>query len=85
MYRTQGVVDLTAPTMTAEEAADYLGISRTMAYAEAQRYRDSGGTVGLPNLKLGGRVLIITALVIAMVQAPTTASDLSPLTDLTAV
>jgi hypothetical protein len=63
MY-TQGVVDLTDPTMTVEEAADYLGISRTMAYTEAERYRRSGGVAGLPNLKFGGRVLVITALVV---------------------
>ena len=49
------------PTMTVEAAAEYIGISRATAYAEARRYRHSGGTAGLPNIKIGGRVLVLTA------------------------
>jgi hypothetical protein len=83
MMHIQRVVDLAAPTMTVEDAADYLGISRTTAYAEAQRYRRTGGAVGLPNLKFGGRVLVITALVIELLHARTDAvvenADSSPL------
>jgi len=56
-------LDPSSPTMTVEVAAEYLGISRTVAYSEAQRYRDTGGRAGLPNIKLGGRVLVLTALV----------------------
>ena len=45
------------PTMSVEDAAQLLGISRTMAYTEAARYRDTDGRCGLPNVRLGGRVL----------------------------
>ena len=58
--------ELSSPTMTVEEAAAYIGVSRATAYAEAQRYRDSGGTIGLPNIKLGGRVLVLTTVLIQL-------------------
>jgi hypothetical protein len=70
---TRDVIDLTAATMTVEEAAEYLGISRTMAYSEATRYRRSEGAVGLPNLKFGGRVLVITTLLVELLTARTNA------------
>ena len=36
------------PTMTVEEAARLLGISRTMAYTEAARYRATDGATAFP-------------------------------------
>jgi hypothetical protein len=43
MRSSAPLLDLSAPTITVEEAAEYLGISRGMAYAEASRYRRSHG------------------------------------------
>ena len=57
----------TPPTMTVEDAAKLLGISRTMAYTEAARYRATDGCHGLPNIRLGGRVLVLTAPLLDMV------------------
>jgi hypothetical protein len=71
MTSSESLLDLSAPTVTVEEAAQYLGISRAMAYTEADRYRRTGGTVGIPNLKLGGRVLVITALLIELLKTGT--------------
>jgi excisionase family DNA binding protein len=39
--------------MTVEEAAEYLRVSRALAYQLARQYRISGGTAGLPVLELG--------------------------------
>ncbi len=41
------------PLLTIEEAARYLGISRSLAYALAAEYLDSGGTAGLPVIRFG--------------------------------
>lgn len=40
------------------EAAEILGISRNAAYAAAKQYRESGGSQGLPNLKIGGSLRV---------------------------
>src|SRR3954447_20797616 len=55
-----------SPTMRVEDAAQLLGISRTMAYTEAARYRETDGRHGLPNVRLGGRVVLLTALVLVL-------------------
>jgi excisionase family DNA binding protein len=39
--------------LTIEEAADVLRISRNTAYALAKRWRETGGTEGLPVIELG--------------------------------
>ena len=49
------------PTLAVEDAARLLGVSRTTAYIEAARYRRSDGAQGLPNFRLGHRVLVPTA------------------------
>jgi len=41
-----------------EEAADVLRVSRSHAYDMARRYISSGGTDGLPVLKLGTRLRV---------------------------
>ncbi len=69
MRSSASLLDLSSPTISVEEAAEYLGISRAMAYAEAERYRRSDGAVGLPNLKFGGRVLVISALLVELLKA----------------
>ena len=72
------------PTMSVDDAAQLLGISRTMAYTEAARYRDTDGRHGLPNVRLGGRVLVLTALVLELVRAAPIASPSEPMTSSTA-
>ena len=72
------------PTMSVEDAAQLLGISRTMAYTEAARYRDTDGRHGLPNVRLGGRVLVLTALVLELVRSVPIDSPSEPLTSSTA-
>jgi hypothetical protein len=71
MRSSASLLDLRSPTITVEEAAEYLGISRAMAYSEAERYRRSDGAVGLPNLKFGGRVLVLTARLVELLDAKT--------------
>src|SRR5262245_60127417 len=40
-------------TFTVTEAAHVLGIGRTLAYELARRYRETGGTEGLPVILIG--------------------------------
>ena len=42
------------PFLTVTEAGEVLGISRNSAYAAAKRYRQSGGTEGIPNIQIAG-------------------------------
>ncbi len=49
------------PTLAIEVAAKLLGISRSTAYAEAARYRHTDGRSGLPNFRMGSRVLVLAA------------------------
>ncbi len=44
--------------LTVTEAARALGISRSLAYQLAQRYLDSGGTTGLPVMRLAARLRV---------------------------
>ncbi len=69
--------------LTVDEAARVLRIGRSLAYQLATRYLDSGGTDGLPVLRLGGvlrvpgfalRELITTGTVIQLTGTPTTQS-----------
>jgi len=48
-------------TITVDEAARVLGVSRATAYAAAHSYLASGGTEGLPVIKLGRRLLVPNA------------------------
>jgi excisionase family DNA binding protein len=45
-------------TVSVEEAADLLGISRSTAYEAARLYEASKGTAGLPVLRFGRRFLV---------------------------
>lgn len=44
--------------LSVEDAGKALGLSRNLAYEAARRYRKTGGAEGIPNLKVGGRVLV---------------------------
>lgn len=46
--------------LTVEEAAAMLRIGRTLAYELARRYEVSGGTDGLPVMRLGGCLRVPT-------------------------
>lgn len=46
---------LDTPTVSIDEAADILGISRANAYAMARTYRDTDGAAGLPVIVCGPR------------------------------
>jgi hypothetical protein len=70
--------------MSVDDAASLLGISRTLAYTEASRYRATDGRHGLPNVRLGGRVLVLTALVLELVRAAPMASHPEPMAASTA-
>lgn len=48
------------PTMSVEDAANLLGISRSTAYAEAARFRQTNGVTGIPNATFGTRVVVLT-------------------------
>ncbi len=45
-------------TITVEEAARVLGISRSVAYESARMYESTGGAAGLPVLRFGRRLLV---------------------------
>lgn len=52
--------DVDAPQLmyTVEEAAALLRIGRTLAYALARRYEASGGTAGLPVVRVGNKLRV---------------------------
>jgi hypothetical protein len=64
--------DALPPTMTVDDAAAFLGISRSSAYTLSARYRKTDGSEGLPNVRLGGRVLVLTAPLLELVRASNT-------------
>lgn len=49
---------LARATLTVEEAARVLGISRAAAYQSARSYVDSSGQRGLPVIQIGRRLLV---------------------------
>jgi excisionase family DNA binding protein len=57
------LVDQHGSFLRVEEAAQLLRISRTSAYALANRWLDSNGTEGLPALRLGRSIRIPTAAI----------------------
>ena len=70
--------------LTVEEAARVLRIGRSLAYQLATRYLDSGGTDGLPVLRIGGvlrvpafalRELITTGIVVQLAASPNKSSS----------
>lgn len=48
------------PTLTVDEAARLRGISRSTAYVEAARYRNTSGAKGIPSVAFGSRVVVLT-------------------------
>lgn len=52
------LLDSTRETITVAEAAQVLGISRSVAYAEARAYEQSQGATGLPVLRMGNRFVV---------------------------
>jgi transposase len=54
------------PTMTVDQVAQLLGVGRATAYREANRYVETSGTAGIPALRVGGRFVCPTALVLRM-------------------
>jgi excisionase family DNA binding protein len=57
------LVDQYGPFLRVEEAARLLRISRTAAYALANRWLDTNGTGGLPALRLGRSIRIPTTAI----------------------
>ncbi len=49
------------PTMSVEEAGRWLGLGKTKAYEEANRYLRTGGTEGLPAIRFGRSIVVPTA------------------------
>ncbi|CAN5191257.1 hypothetical protein BH24ACT12_BH24ACT12_14110 [soil metagenome] len=47
-------------TITVEEAASVLGVSRGVAYESARTYLRTGGKEGLPVIRMGRRLLVPT-------------------------
>jgi excisionase family DNA binding protein len=57
------IADQHGPFLRVEEAAELLRISRTSAYALANRWLDTGGAEGLPALRLGRSIRIPAAAI----------------------
>ena len=57
------LVEQHGPFLRVEEAAQVLRISRTSAYALANRWLDTGGAEGLPALRFGRPIRIPTAAI----------------------
>lgn len=55
------------PTMSVEEAAAALGVSRKHAYTECHRHLDSDGEAGIPCLALGRSLRVPTIAIRRMV------------------
>ena len=73
--------------LTVEEAARLLRIGRSLAYAQTTLYFATGGTEGIPTLRLGGvlripsaalRELATTGRVVQLIVAPPTPSERTP-------
>ena len=66
----QAVADL--PLMlTVEQAREFLGIGRSLAYAEVRRYLATGGREGIPAVQIGSAIRIPRAgLVDLLLSAP---------------
>lgn len=62
------IADVLPPTMTVDAAAQLLGISRSTAYALCTRYRETDGREGLPNVRFGTRVLVLTAPLLELIR-----------------
>ena len=62
------IADALPPTMTVDAAAQFLGISRSTAYTLSTRYRETDGQEGLPNVRFGTRVLVLTAPLLELVR-----------------
>jgi hypothetical protein len=62
------IADALPPTMTVDAAAQFLGISRSTAYTLSTRYRETDGHEGLPNVRFGTRVLILTGPLLELVR-----------------
>ena len=55
--------------LTVEEAAAVLRIGRTSAYVLCQRWRHSGGTSGLPVVRVGRQLRVPRAALVRMSQS----------------
>lgn len=62
---TQDLSELPA-TISVEEAAELLGLSRPSAYAQANRFLESGGEEGIPVLRFGRRLRVPSAPLLAL-------------------
>lgn len=49
------------PTLSVQEAGELLGLGRSKAYAEAERFLTTGGVEGLPVLRFGRTLRVPTA------------------------
>lgn len=62
-----GIFATTGPaTVSVPDAARILGISRSSAYRMARQYVESGGTDGIPAIRLGKRVVVPYARLLAL-------------------
>ncbi|QYG94327.1 helix-turn-helix domain-containing protein (plasmid) [Iamia sp. SCSIO 61187] len=60
--------------LTIEEAAAVLRISRGAAYAQARRWRETGGREGIPCLQLGRTLRVPIGALQEMLEHPESAS-----------
>ena len=69
------LVDQHGPFLRVEEAARLLRISRTSAYALANRWLDTGGAEGLHALRFGRSIRIPTAAIERLADADSAPSS----------
>jgi hypothetical protein len=69
------LVDQHGPFLRVEEAAELLRISRTSAYALANRWLDTDGVDGLPAVRIGRSIRIPTAAIERFAEPDTSPSS----------
>jgi hypothetical protein len=56
------------PTISVEEAAHILGLGRTVAYMQANRFLATDGAEGIPALRFGRTLRVPTARLVALLE-----------------
>jgi excisionase family DNA binding protein len=68
--RTDTLSDNARLFLSVDEAAQLLGISRSLAYELANQWIDSDGRSGIPTIRLGRRLLVNRSTLVSWAEYP---------------